>query len=89
MQLWPEHFDAGCDVAAGASRVNLGASPGDATRADPYLYVGPWGSERPDDGAYWNAPFGAVLDHAELLRADDPHATAVAFLRRGTDLLTA
>lgn len=86
VQLWPEHFDAACDVATGAGRTNLGASPGDAGHTEPYLYVGPWGPERPDDEAYWNAPFGAMLGHAALLTADDPHAAAVAFLRHGVEL---
>ena len=87
VQLWPEHFDAGCDVAAGDGRANLGASPGDAGHADPYLYVGPWGPERPGDESYWNASFGAILGHDALILAEDPHATAVAFLRRGVELL--
>jgi len=88
IQLWPEHFDAGCDVAVGETRANVGASPGDGAHPEPYLYVGPWGSERPGDDAYWNAPFGAVLAHADLIAASDPHATAVAFLHHGIDLLT-
>jgi hypothetical protein len=87
VQLWPEHFDTGCDVAVGAGRVNLGASPGDGYHADPYLYVGPWGDERPGDPAYWNAPFGAVLGHAELAAAGDPLAEAMAFLRTGVGRL--
>lgn len=67
VQLWPEHFDAGVDVAyAPGSRVNLGASPGDGFSAQPYLYVGPWDSARPSDPSYWNAPFGAVLPYDEL-----------------------
>lgn len=86
-QVWPEHFDLGCDVAVGDGRANLGASPGDSGHATPYLYVGPWGAERPGDDGYWNVPFGALLGHAELLAADDPTATAVRFLRRGLDLL--
>ena len=52
---------AGDDV-----RANLGASPGDAYEPEPYLYVGPWGPERPGDPGYWNAPFGAVLRRGEL-----------------------
>lgn len=87
-QLWPEHFDAGCDVAAAPGRrVNLGASPGDAGVPEPYLYVGPWGADRPGDTGFWNAPFGAVLTLAELRAAADPHAAGVAFLLRGVDLL--
>lgn len=88
LQLWPEHFDAGCDVAAApGGRANLGASPGDAAMPDPYLYVGPWDDARPGDATYWNAPFGAVLGYERLLGADDPRATGVAFLRRGLELL--
>lgn len=88
VQLWPEHFDAGCDVAANPDRrANLGASPGDSFSAQPYLYVGPWDPERPGDPAYWNAPFGAVLTYDQLVASPDPVAVAVAFLRRGVELL--
>ncbi|MBL8775228.1 MAG: hypothetical protein JNK12_04835 [Acidimicrobiales bacterium] len=88
LQLWPEHFDAGVDVAAAPGRrVNLGASPGDGFSAQPYLYVGPWDADRPGDSSYWNAPFGAVLAYDEL-RADRASAeAAVAFLLRGVGLL--
>lgn len=87
IQLWPEHFDVAVDVATRSGRVNLGASPGDAQHPEPYLYVGPWGSERPGDPGYWNAPFGATLSHSELLGARAPLDDAVAFLHRGLDLL--
>jgi hypothetical protein len=88
VQLWPEHFDAGCDVGVGGDRrANLGASPGDAFHASPYLYVGPWGDERPGDPAYWNAPFGAVLGYDALRITADPPAAAVAFLREGLERL--
>ena len=87
VQLWPEHFDAGCDVAAAPGRrLNLGASPGDSFSAQPYLYVGPWDPERPGDPGYWNAPFGAVLTYEQLLTSPDPTAVAVAFLRHGVEL---
>lgn len=90
VQVWPEHFDAACDVAWGPSRdarANMGGSPGDAFREEPYLYLGPWGPQRPGDPAYWNAPFGAVAGHAELRAAGDPRAAAVTFLRRGLAML--
>jgi hypothetical protein len=88
MQLWPEHFDAACDLAvASGRRTNLGASPGDGFHAGPYLYVGPWESPRPGDPAYWNAPFGAVLGYDELRRSEDPTARALDFLRAGLDHL--
>ncbi|MDX6556733.1 MAG: hypothetical protein QOD86_2928 [Miltoncostaeaceae bacterium] len=90
VQIWPEHFDAACDVAWGPAdgqRANLGGSPGDGFHAEPYLYVGPWGPERPGDPAYWNAPFGAILPHARLREAADARGEALGFLRRGLDLL--
>ncbi|MEZ5176997.1 MAG: hypothetical protein R2746_01595 [Acidimicrobiales bacterium] len=85
-QVWPEHFDAGTNVSVGPGpndRVNLGASVGDGFHPEPYLYVGPWGADRPGDAAYWNAPFGAVLGWADVAAAADPVATAVAFYREG------
>lgn len=88
LQLWPEHFDAGIDVAAAPGRrVNLGASPGDGFCAEPYLYIGPWGSDRPGDPAFWNAPFGAVLTYSQLLASDDPIGTARTFLAHGVTLV--
>ena len=86
LQLWPEHFDAGTSVPVGSgpdARANVGASAGDGFHEEPYLYVGPWGSERPGGAAFWNAPFGAVLAAQDVASLDD----AVAFLQRGLDLL--
>ena len=48
-----------------AGRVNLGFSPGDSWCEEPYAYIGPWGSERPGDRGFWNAPFGAFVTAAE------------------------
>lgn len=84
VQLWPEHFDAGCSVSIRAElghRCNVGVSPGDAAVPEPYLYVGPWGSERPGDGGYWNAPFGAVLRRSEV--GADPLGAGRAFIAEG------
>jgi hypothetical protein len=78
VQLWPEHFDLGCNIEG----VNFGCSPGDGYSAEPYVYVGPWNSDGLD-GDFWNAPFGATLSYKELLDAHDPHAAALEFLRRG------
>jgi hypothetical protein len=85
-QLWPEHFDVGTAVThSEGPRANLGYSPGDAFSSDPYVYVGPWGPERPGDPDYWNAPFGAAVP-----REQAPDASAgIAFLRTGIDALTA
>jgi hypothetical protein len=84
VQLWPEHFDAAVDAAVGpAGRATFGASPGDASVDEPYLYVLP-----PDPGAVapgelWNAESfrGAILPLAALLDAPDQRAAALTFLR--------
>ena len=90
VQLWPEHFDAGCDVSVGRDqRANLGASPGDGFSAQPYLYVGPWDAARPGDAEFWNTPFGAVMGYEKLQATNDPVAVGVAFLVRGVELLWA
>ncbi|MEP4650090.1 MAG: hypothetical protein ABJ314_07900, partial [Ilumatobacter sp.] len=86
VRLWPEHFDVGVDLDVGAparpgARVNLGASAGDDGHQEPYLYVGPWGDERPGPAEFWNAPFGATLGFGHLDAADNPlHAASEFFL---------
>jgi hypothetical protein len=83
LQLWPEHFDAGTSVGlSSGGRVNLGASPGDAFCAEPYLYVSPRTAARPVDPAFWNAPFGAILP-SSALGVTDPVGSGVAFLLTG------
>ena len=82
VQLWPEHFDLGCNIEG----VNFGCSPGDGHFAEPYVYVGPWNTDRLPDDDFWNASFGAVLSYKELLGVDDQRGTALAFLRRGATL---
>ncbi len=91
VQIWPEHFDIACDLGdtAAGHRANFGASPGDATHPEPYLYVGPWDTtflaEPPDP--YWNESFGASLAYSALLGATDAREAALAFFRAGRDLL--
>jgi hypothetical protein len=82
VQLWPEHFDLGCNIEG----VNFGASPGDPHVDEPYVYVGPWNTDGLPDGGFWNASFGAALHYAELLAASDQRAAAREFLRRGAGL---
>ena len=69
-------------------RASYGASPGDASTPEPYLYVGPWG-EVDSAEPFWNATgfTGATLAYADLLSADDPRAHALSFFRRGFELL--
>lgn len=83
-RLWPEHFDFGIDLDARPGvRCNLGASPGDAFHPEPYLYVGPWGDERPGPPEYWTAPFGATLTFAELDIAESAIGRATEFFLHG------
>ena len=79
-RVWPEHFDLGIDVGtADGTRVNLGASAGDEFSDECYLYVSPWGTARPGETSYWNAPFGAALGRSRV-----PGPTeAAAFFRAG------
>ncbi|MBP0450516.1 hypothetical protein J5Y04_13285 [Kitasatospora sp. RG8] len=74
--IWPEHFDIGVTVAA----VNYGVSPGDGFQAEPYAYVGP---HTPQQGTYWNAPFGALATVRELGGVDG----VLAFFEQGRQLV--
>jgi hypothetical protein len=80
IQLWPEHFDIAFDWGLDdTNRVGLGASPGDAYQADPYLYASPWAKEAITEDHFWNAPFGAAVPYTDLLAARDPISTASDF----------
>ncbi|MDH6130792.1 hypothetical protein P3T37_000159 [Kitasatospora sp. MAA4] len=73
--IWPEHFDLGVTVDA----INYGVSPGDGFQAEPYAYVGP---HTPQQGEFWNAPFGAAATIRELGGVDG----VLAFFERGRRL---
>ena len=81
--LWPEHFDIAIDLGSesAGNRATIGASPGDETHPEPYLYVTPWTAEV--SGELWNAQGfkGAELGYAELLAAPDQRRAALDFLR--------
>jgi hypothetical protein len=89
--LWPEHFDLAIelgDEGAGA-RANYGASPGDESHPQPYLYVGPWSAEA--SGELWQAKgfSGAELGYAKLAAVEDQAAVALGFFRTRKDALAA
>jgi hypothetical protein len=93
VQLWPEHFDPAIEMGSADSgrRAGYGASPGDGSSSEPYLYVAPW-SGVPDQGdPYWNAESfgGAALSYEELLAAEDQRGAALGFFRTGWKKLTA
>jgi hypothetical protein len=85
VQLWPEHFDAALDAPLGGGRVTFGASPGDATSDEPYLYVLPPGTV--ERGEVWNATgfTGAVLPLSSFVDDEDQRAAALSFLRGRRD----
>lgn len=89
VQLWPEHFDLAVDMGndSKGKRANYGASPGDADHPEPYFYVGPWNVARPGDARYWNETWGASLPFSAIVDAGNQREAALAFLRRGRDLL--
>jgi len=89
IQLWPEHFDAATTVTVpSGQQVNLGFSPGDAFESGPYLYVGPWGPERPGDPTFWNAPFGATRRRSEAQSSASAAEFCRQFLTEGLDLVS-
>lgn len=90
VQIWPEHFDAACEMGAEASgqRASFGASPGDAAHPEPYVYVSAWGKiDR--SNPFWNdrAFNGASLGYQRILDEGDPVATALGFLLEGHRIL--
>lgn len=92
VQLWPEHFDPAIEMgsADAGGRASYGASPGDGSSAEPYLYVAPWSGVPDEHDPYWNADGfgGASLSYADLLDAEDQRAVALDFFRNGWRKLT-
>lgn len=90
VQLWPEHFDPATELGdpEKGQRASFGASPGDGSHPEPYLYVAPW-SEIDQSNPYWNSQSfsGAILGLPELLESPDPHDRAVSFLLDGYRIL--
>jgi hypothetical protein len=86
--LWPEHFDVAMELgdAEAGTRANYGASPGDATISQPYLYVGPW-DEGHRTGLLGTHEFGAAMTYEELLAAGNPHGAGADFFAAGAGLL--
>lgn len=89
IQLWPEHFDLAFEMGSGPQRGTYGASPGDDSHDEPYLYLAAW--EKVDRSEpFWNdtAFNGASLSYRQLLKADDPRGAALGFFQRGYSVLS-
>jgi hypothetical protein len=79
--LWPEHFD----TAILLDDTSFGVSPGDGFHATPYAYVSNDATSKAGGPHFWNAPFGAVRSHDQMLTLED----LVTFWRAAKDLLDA
>lgn len=83
-QLWPGHFDPAIEVGDEDHRASYGASPGDDSIDEPYLYVSIWYPDKIDIDAadpVWNAPSftGAILKLSDFPSGVDPVTTATDF----------
>jgi hypothetical protein len=87
--LWPEHFDLACELgdADAGTRATYGASPGDSTIPEPYLYVGPWDESR-RTGLLGSYPFGGACTYAELRRAPEAGGAGRRFFEAAVATLT-
>lgn len=85
IQLWCEHFDPAMEIGSAdlGQRASFGASPGDGSSQQPYIYVAPWSEV--DFDTHWNASgfTGASMSYDELLEADDQRQAALDFFRKG------
>ncbi len=93
-QLWPGHFDAAIEVGDEDHRGSYGASPGDASIDEPYLYVSIWWPDRlgvSGEDPFWNAPsfVGRILKLSDFTPDADPVVEAAAFWRESRDRIAA
>lgn len=90
-QLWPGHFDAAIDEGDEDHRASYGASPGDASVSEPYLYVSAWWPDKialDRDDPEWNATsfVGSMLPFSEFL-SGSPVSTAADFWSKARERL--
>lgn len=93
-QLWPGHFDPAIEEGDENHRASYGASPGDHSITEPYLYVSAWWPDRLDldrNDPFWNADafVGTVLKVSDFPNDADPVEVAINFWRKGRDRLAA
>lgn len=90
VQLWPEHFDPATELGSDEQgrRASYGASPGDGSHDEPYLYVAAWG-EVDRSSPYWNDQSfrGSSLGYSALANSEDPMGAALEFLLDGYRIL--
>lgn len=89
-QLWPGHFDPAIEVGDADHRGSYGASPGDHSIDEPYVYVSLWYPDKAGVDKHapiWNARSftGSILKLSEFPPNADPVEVAAAFWRAGRD----
>ncbi len=89
-QLWPGHFDPAIEVGTDDTRASYGASPGDHSSDQPYLYASLWWPDRLDldpDDPFWNASgfTGRILPLDGFPPDVDPAVVAAEFWRETRD----
>ena len=91
--VWPHHFDMASYFTLtdqsdeSAPGIGIGFSPGDASYAQPYLYVNPWPAPNPNTlpaapaPGHWHTDgfTGLVLTAEALLASEDVQASAQSF----------
>ncbi len=92
VQLWPGHFDPAIEIGDVDRRASFGASPGDQTSNEPYLYISIWWPDRldlSDSDDFWNAEgyVGARMPYSFIKSQPDPLTSAIDFFRGGRDRL--
>lgn len=93
-QLWPGHFDPAIEIGDDDHRGSYGASPGDDSITEPYLYVSIWWPDKINIDAsdsFWNAPSftGAILRVSDFPHGADPVDVAAEFWRTVRDRIHA
>ena len=90
VRLWPRHFDAATELGDNdkGERASYGASPGDASHSEPYVYVSAW-SDIDRSNPYWNDESfnGASLSYQTLRHSDHAVRTALDFFLEGHRIL--
>lgn len=91
-QLWPGHFDPAIEIGDEDHRGSYGASPGDHSIDEPYLYLSIWYPDRIGVDAsaeIWNAPAftGSMLKLSDFPDGADPVEVAANFWRTSRDAL--
>ncbi|NNE97331.1 MAG: hypothetical protein HKN24_15035 [Acidimicrobiales bacterium] len=90
-QLWPGHFDPAIEVGDVDHRASYGASPGDHSIDEPYLYVSAWWPDRLNldrSNPLWNATaFTGTMLKLSDFGDGDPVGTAADFYRTARNAL--